>query len=111
MGRSGLGELETIVLATVHRLGDEVTGTVAYEDLTERAGRDPTVPAVHVTLRRLESKGLLRSRLGGVSPRGGRRQRLFSLTPEGRAALAESRAMWARVFDGLGLADAPESGS
>ena len=111
MGRSGLGELETIVLATVHRLGDGVTGTAAYEDLTERARRDPTVPAVHVTLRRLESKGLLRSRLGEISPRGGRRQRLFSLTPDGRAALAGSRAMWRRVFDGLGLPDAAEPGS
>ena len=58
MGRSGLGELETIVLATVYRLGEEVTGTAAYEDLVERTGRDPTIPAIHVTLRRLEEKGL-----------------------------------------------------
>ncbi len=111
MGRSGLGDLETIVLATVHRLGDEVTGTAAYQDLTDRAGRDPTVPGVHVTLRRLESKGFLSSKLGRVSPRGGRRQRLFSLTEDGRTALARAQGMWERVFDGLGLTDTPGPGA
>lgn len=109
MGRSGLGELETIVLATVYRLGADATGTEAYEDLLERTGRDPTVPAIHVTLRRLEEKGLLRSRLGSVSPRGGRRQRHFEVTAEGRTALAGSRTLWDRVFDGLGLPDTAES--
>ena len=110
MGRSGLGELETIVLATVYRLGEEVTGTAAYEDLVERTGRDPTIPAIHVTLRRLEDKGFLRSRLGQVSPRGGRRQRHFTLTGQGVEALVESNTMWDRVFGGLGLPGAPERG-
>lgn len=103
MGRGDRpGELETLVLASAHRLGGE-TGTRIYEDLEERTGRDPTVPAVHATLRRLERKGLVRSRTGEPSPRGGRPQRYYSATPEGLEALAEARRVWRAVWADLDL--------
>ena len=110
MGRGDRpGELEVLVLASAHRLGGE-TGTRIYEDIEARTGRDPTVPAVHATLRRLERKGLVRSRTGEVSPRGGRPQRHYYPTPEGLEALAEARRVWRSVWSGLDLPETEVAG-
>jgi DNA-binding PadR family transcriptional regulator len=44
--------------------------------------------AVHVTLYRLEDKGLVNSKMGGATnARGGRRKRIFSVTNAGLAML------------------------
>jgi PadR family transcriptional regulator PadR len=61
--------------------------------------RDVTIGAVYTTLDRLESKGLVDStRTPGDSSR-----RVFTVTPRGAAALAESRAMRERLWSGIDL--------
>jgi DNA-binding PadR family transcriptional regulator len=103
-----LGEFEQLVLLAVLRLGDEAYGMRVRRELKERAGRDTAIGAVYATLDRLEGKGLLRSReLAGPEARGGRQRRVFTLTAEGRRALARVQATVARMSQGLDLR-APE---
>lgn len=109
MGRGEhLGELEALVLAGVVRLGPHANGTAVFGDLEARSERELSLPAIHVTLRRLEDKGLLESRLGAPSPRGGRPRRYYRPTPAGIRTLREFREMWVRVWDGVDLPD-PEA--
>lgn len=109
MGRGEhLGELEALVLAGVVRLGGRANGTAVFADLEARSERELSLPAIHVTLRRLEEKGLLESDVGGRSPRGGRPRRYYRPTPSGIHTLREFREMWARVWQGLELPD-PEA--
>lgn len=109
MGRGEhLGELEALVLTAVVRVGQGANGTAVYGEIEERSGRDASLPAVHVTLRRLEDKGLLTSQVGEPSPRGGRPRRYYRPTAEGVRALRGFRAMWRSVWSGLELPD-PET--
>jgi DNA-binding PadR family transcriptional regulator len=107
-GRDHLGELEALVLTAVVHAGDEANGVAVYRELEARSGRDPSLPAVHVTLRRLEEKGLLASEVGDSSPRGGRPRRYYRPTPAGVIALREFQAMWQRVWNELELPE-PEA--
>ena len=99
----GLGELEALVLAAMVRVGDESNGRAVYDEILTRTGRDPSLAGVHVTLRRLETKGLARSALGSVSERGGRPRRYYRPTNDGLERLREFRRVWDRVWDGLPL--------
>jgi PadR family transcriptional regulator, regulatory protein PadR len=103
-----LGEFEALVLTAVMRVGQGANGTAVYGEIEGRSGRDPSLPAVHVTLRRLEEKGLLASDMGASSSRGGRPRRFYRPTPDGVRALQEFRDMWRRVWQGLELPD-PEA--
>lgn len=106
MGRGDhLGEFEALVLTAVVRAGAGANGTVVYGEIEARSGRDPSLPAVHVTLRRLEDKGLLASELGDRSQRGGRPRRFYRPTADGVRALQEFRDMWRNVWSGLELPD------
>ena len=103
--REHLGELEALVLAGVARLGTGANGTAVYQHLEAHSERELSLPAIHITLRRLENKGLLRSELGDPSPRGGRPRRYYRPTPDGIRSLREFRDMWGRVWHGLELPD------
>jgi DNA-binding PadR family transcriptional regulator len=98
---SPLGEFEHLVLATSLRLG-EGYGAELVRELESRAGREVRGGALYATLDRLERKGFLTSRMGDPDPkRGGRPKRFVSVTAEGVRALAEHRAAFLRVWEGL----------
>jgi DNA-binding PadR family transcriptional regulator len=102
MGRGEhLGEFEALVLAAALRVGMRATGTAVYEEVEVRSGRSPSLPAVHVTLRRLEEKGLLASEVGERSERGGRPRRYYRVTSEGVRSLERFHDMWRKVWSGL----------
>ncbi len=106
MGRGEhLGEFEALILTAVMRVEQRANGTAVYQEIEARSGRDPSLPAVHVTLRRLEEKGLLASDVGEPSRRGGRPRRFYRPTPDGVRALREFREMWRKVWTGLELPD------
>lgn len=106
MGRGEhLGELEALILTAVVRVGESANGTAVYHEIEARSGRDPSLPAVHVTLRRLEEKGLLASEVGDSSRQGGRPRRYYRPTPDGVRSLREFREMWRSVWSGLELPD------
>jgi PadR family transcriptional regulator PadR len=91
MGKEFLGEFEELVLTMVGVLGEDAYGNAIVTEIKDRIGRDVNLSAVHVTLYRLEDKGLVKSHMGGATnARGGRRKRIFTIT---NAGLAMLRAM------------------
>ena len=59
---------------------------------------------MYVTLGRLETKGLVRSRIGEPTPeRGGRRRKYFLLLTAGRRAIAQACRAFGQMVEGLGL--------
>lgn len=88
MGKEYLGEFEELVLTMTGILQEEAYGNAIVNEIRERLGREVNLSAVHVTLYRLEDKGLVKSRMGGATQtRGGRRKRIFSITNAGLAML------------------------
>jgi DNA-binding PadR family transcriptional regulator len=101
--RDYLGEFELVVMLTLLHLGDEAYGMTIRVEIEERTERPVSIGAVYTTLRRLERKGLVASQLGEPSPsRGGRAKKFFRLEPAGLEALERSRAMFARLWEGVG---------
>jgi len=88
MGKEYLGEFEELILTMVGVLQEEAYGAVIAEEIEKRLKRDVNLSAVHVTLYRLEDKGLIKSKVGGAtSERGGRRKRIYTITSAGLALL------------------------
>jgi DNA-binding PadR family transcriptional regulator len=102
---SPLGEFEVVVLMAVLHLthaGDEAFGSVVRDEIERRSNRKVSRGAIYITLDRLEEKGLLASKSGGVTPdRGGRPRRLFRVTPAGKAAAKQSVTTMSRMYAGL----------
>jgi len=92
MSREYLGEFEELILTMVGILGEESYGNAIVTEIKERVGRDVNLSAVHVTLYRLEDKGLVKSSMGGATnARGGRRKRIFTITNAGLAMLRAAK--------------------
>ena len=102
MAKEYVGEFEEIVLILVAALQDDAYGAAIAEELETRLKRSVNLSAVHVTLYRLEDKGLIKSAMGGATQqRGGRRKRIYTITSAGLAmlkALKETRVeLWKLV--------------
>ena len=81
MKNKGLGEFEELVHLAVCILGEKAYGVSVKNEVEKHSGRNIMLGAVHITLYRLQDKGLLSSELGGNSQkRGDRRKRLFRIT-------------------------------
>ena len=88
MAKEFLGEFEELILTMVAALKEDAYGAAISEEIETRLKRDVNLSAVHVTLYRLEDKGLIKSSLGGgTNERGGRRKRIFTITSAGLAML------------------------
>lgn len=88
MKKEYLGEFEELVLTMVGILQDEAYGNAIVNEIKSQLGRECNLSAVHVTLYRLEDKGLVKSSMGGATnARGGRRKRIFKITNAGLAML------------------------
>jgi DNA-binding PadR family transcriptional regulator len=103
MRRSDLGEFEEIVLLTVAALTPMAYSVVIAEDLETATGQTVSTGAVHAALQRLEDKGLVKSAMGeATAERGGRRKRLFTVTPAGSRILQQVRSvretLWSRIL-------------
>ena len=97
-----LGEFEELVLLTVGSLYKEAYGVAIMDEIVEQTGRNVNISAVHAVLKRMESKGLVKSEMGGAtSERGGRRKRYFSLTMTGKKALDESMALRNQLYNNI----------
>ena len=110
MSHQGLGEFEQMVLLAILQLEGEVYGVPIIDEIERLTGRLVSRSAVYVTLRRLETKGLLSSWLSDPTPeRGGKPRRCVKVEPEGRRLLQESRRLMEQLWHGLGpvLEDVP----
>ena len=101
MSRNALGDLEHQVLLAVLRLKDEAYSVSVVLELEERTGRQVAQSAVFIAMRRLEAKGLLKSRIDGQPAEKGRVRRYFDLTPEGMEKLREMRQALVSLWDGF----------
>jgi PadR family transcriptional regulator PadR len=102
MGKEYLGEFEELILTMVGVLQEDAYGAAISDEIEQRLKRDVNLSAVHVTLYRLEDKGLIKSKMGGATnERGGRRKRIYAITSAGLAmlrAIKESRLeLWKMI--------------
>jgi PadR family transcriptional regulator, regulatory protein PadR len=99
-----LGEFEQLILLAILRLRDGAYGVTIRAELTERAGRTVAPGALYTALERLETKGLIRSRMSDPTPqRGGRAKRHVTVTASGIEALTRAVQAYERLLDGLNL--------
>lgn len=85
-----LGEFEELVLLMVAALHDEAYGVAILENLEEELEKKLNISAVHVALKRIEDKGFVKSRFGGITEdRGGRRKKYYVITALGKRMLDE----------------------
>jgi DNA-binding PadR family transcriptional regulator len=105
LGKTGvMGAFEEMVLLTLVRQGADAYGVSIRQELEERAGNTVSMGAVYATLDRLESKGLVQSRIGEIGPtRRGRPRRHYSVLPEGIRQLQQTRAVRDRMWSGIEL--------
>lgn len=100
-----LGEFEIVVLLGVLYLIEAeqpAYGSSIRDAIAVRANRSVARGAIYVTLDRLESKGLLASRVGEASPlRDDRPKRLFKLTSSGLKAVRQAVGLVNRMQEGL----------
>ena len=102
MDKPYLGEFEQLVLLAIMRLGDDAYAVPIREELARRARRAVARGALYTALERLETKGLLRSRMSDPLPeRGGRSRRYFQVTAPGLAAVRNARAALLGLWQGL----------
>lgn len=101
MGRDSLGEFEHQILLAVLQQGGESYSVPIVLELEARAGREVTQAAVFIVLRRLEEKGLLRSRFVDSENGPARSRRYFRLTALGMRRLREARQALLRLWDGV----------
>jgi PadR family transcriptional regulator, regulatory protein PadR len=88
MKKIQLGEFEEVVLLTVGVLHGNAYGVTIKDDIEQRFDRGVTIGALQVTLRRLESKGFLKSKPGDSNEiRRGRPKLFFEITAYGKKAL------------------------
>ena len=96
------GEFELLVLLAVLRRGDDAYGVTIRETLEDETSRTLTLGTVYKTLGRLEAKGFLAARTAPPTrERGGRRKKLYSVTPAGRAVARRALEDLNRLTDGL----------
>ncbi len=83
-----LGEFEELVLLVVAAYHNEAYGVLIHEHLEEKLAKKVNISAIHVALRRMEKKGLVTSKYGGITrDRGGRRKKFYIITSAGKKML------------------------
>ena len=96
-----IGQFEQLVLTAVVTLGENAYGVTIRDAVSALAApKSVSLGAVYATLDRLEAKGLVLSRRASVD---GLSRRVFALATRGARALAETRAMRDRLWQGVNL--------
>jgi len=106
MAKDLLGGFELQVLLAVMRLGQDAYGVPIADTLEEVSGREINAGSIYITLDRLESKGLVTSRLGESTPeRGGRAKTYFRLTGKGVRAVRAAQRTLVKLWSGIPALD------
>ena len=88
MPEPSLGDFEELVLLVVAAQHDSAYGVSIMEGLQEKLDKKLNISAIHVALKRLEEKGFVKSRFGGITAeRGGRRKKFYIITALGKRML------------------------
>lgn len=86
-------------MLAVLRTDPEAYGMNVRRELEKVTNREVTIGSVYITLDRLEAKGFVTS----ARTADAQSRRLFSVTPAGARALAETRAVRERLWAGVEL--------
>jgi PadR family transcriptional regulator, regulatory protein PadR len=102
-----LSKREEQILLAVAALEEEAYLVRIRSDLSTILRKKMSIGAVHIPLRRLERSGYVEAAFGETTAvRGGRRKKIYRLTPRAFAVLQESKRvqdfLWAR-FRGLAV--------
>ena len=99
MKDQSLGGFEELVLLMVAALHDEAYGVAILENLEEKMEKKFNISAIHVVLNRMENKGFVRSRFGGITDnRGGRRKKFYAITALGKRMLDNQYAFRVSLY-------------
>lgn len=99
MAQQTLGEFEELVLLMVAALHDEAYGVTILENLETNLERRVNISAVHVALKRIEDKGFVKSRFGGITgDRGGRRKKFYVITALGKRILDQQYTLRTNLY-------------
>ena len=99
MKDQSLGGFEELVLLMVAALHDEAYGVSILENLEEKMEKKFNISAIHVVLKRMEDKGFVKSRFGGVTTdRGGRRKKFYTITALGKRVLDSQYALRTSIY-------------
>ena len=99
-----IGQFEQAVLLAIIHLNKDAYGRSVFNEVQRRLNRDVSAGAVYTTLERLETKGLVSSRLApGTAIRGGRARRYFVATGAGVRALNEARSAVESLWQGISV--------
>lgn len=94
-----LGEFEELVLLAVAAQHDSAYGVSIHQFLEKEASKKLNISAIHVALKRLENKGYVKSREGGITAeRGGRRKVFYVVTALGKNALDQQFSLRASIY-------------
>ena len=97
-----VGEFEELTLLAVRALGAQAYAVSVQQFLEREARRAVSIGAVYAALERLEQKRFVRSALGDSTPeRGGKRKRLFVVTPTGMQMLRDVRRVRDSIWETL----------
>ncbi|HEX6804786.1 MAG TPA: PadR family transcriptional regulator [Terriglobales bacterium] len=97
-----IGQFEYLILAAAAKLGDEAYGAAMRAEIEQASGERCSLGALYTTLDRLETKGLIKTRMGDPTPeRGGRAKRLVRVTVAGTRAASEFYKAVANVSRGV----------
>jgi DNA-binding PadR family transcriptional regulator len=96
------GEFELLLLLAILRLRGDAYGVTIREEVEKETSRTVTLGSVYKTLGRLEGKGYLETEVAPPTrERGGRRKKIYHLTPMGLEVTRRSLADLRRMTDGL----------
>lgn len=102
MKKTKLGEFEELVLLTVIVLQEEAYGIAIKKELESRLNTSVSVGSVQSALKRMEEKGYLSSVFGeATKKRGGKRKRIYSITPVALRVLSELRDIRANLWQSI----------
>ena len=94
-----LSQREEQILLAIGYLQEEAYLVAIRKHLSMIVGKELSIGAVHIPLRRIEKQGLITASFGeSTAVRGGRRKKIYRLTSEGLAALKESKKITDRLW-------------
>lgn len=99
MKTPSIGEFEELVLLTVAAQHNEAYGVSIKEALEETLNKTINISAIHVALKRMDGKGFVTSRFGGITQdRGGRRKKFYVITAFGKSMLDQQYEIRTRIY-------------
>ena len=102
MKKLTLGAFEELVLLSTGVLENNAYGVTIKQELELQLNKKISLGALYAALQRLEEKGWVNSRIGGITEKqGGRRKQYYDITKEGINALNEVRSMRNNLFSRL----------